>query len=62
MIMVGGGAAGMIMQVYRDLAGCAINCTSHVEGWHKTLKVRFLCQVCLASHDHYLQAGVLEWA
>ncbi len=35
--------AGMIMQVYRDLAKCAINCTSHVEGWHMTLKVRFLC-------------------
>ncbi|CAL8463842.1 g3376 [Coccomyxa elongata] len=33
---------GMIMQVYRDLAKCAINCTSHVEGWHMTLKFRFL--------------------
>jgi hypothetical protein len=43
MIIVGGGVCtGMIMQVYRDLAGCDINCTSHVEGWHLTLKVHFL--------------------
>ena len=29
----------MIMQVFRTLVGCSINTTSHVEGWHGTLKV-----------------------
>jgi hypothetical protein len=29
----------MICQVFRTLARCAINTTSHIEGWHSTLKV-----------------------
>ena len=31
--------AGMIMQVLRTLIGCSINTTSHIEGYHITLKV-----------------------
>ena len=32
-------APDMIMQIFRDIAGCPINTTSHIEGWHSTLKV-----------------------
>ena len=35
--------AGLVMQLFRDIDGCSINTTSHVEGWHSTLKV---------SHDY----------
>lgn len=31
--------AELIMQILRDIAGCGINCTSHIEGWHRALKV-----------------------
>lgn len=32
--------ADLIMQIFRDIAGCGINCTSHIEGWHRALKVQ----------------------
>lgn len=27
------------MQLFRDIQNCSINTTSHIEGWHFTLKV-----------------------
>ncbi|BDA47435.1 hypothetical protein COCOBI_10-2830 [Coccomyxa sp. Obi] len=32
----------MVVQLFRDIAGCPINTTSHIEGWHSTLKLTFL--------------------
>ncbi|KAK9901081.1 hypothetical protein WJX75_002389 [Coccomyxa subellipsoidea] len=34
----------MVMQLFRDIAGCPINTTSHIEGWHSTLKGTFLTE------------------
>lgn len=39
-------APDMIMQIFRDIAGCAINTTSHIEGWHATLKVSRSLEEC----------------
>ena len=33
--------ADALVQIFWDLIGCPINTTSHIEGWHSTLKVYY---------------------
>lgn len=39
--------AELIMQIFRTEAGCPINTTSHIEGYHGSLKVLKLTKLCI---------------
>lgn len=49
------------MQIFRTQVGCAINTTSHIEGYHSSLKVHSNlnsnCQFALKMKLRYLQAS-----
>ncbi len=47
--------AGRIVQIYRTIAGCTINTTSHIEGHHSSLKVGTF--KCLLSECNELDIG-----